>query len=111
MTNKQLIEICKEHRISRWSGKRKKDLIALIKQHFVDNANLLEVIKEEPVPESTLAPAPTPAPEPVESALPTRPHTPEPYEMLDETLMYHANLARAFLPKSPVNEDAEFHSI
>jgi len=107
MTNKQLIEICKTHRISRWSGKRKKDLIALIKQHFVDNANLLEVIKEEP--ESTPAPAPTPAP--VESPLPSRPHSPEPYEMLDETLMYHANLARAFLPKSPVNTDAEFHSI
>jgi len=115
MTNKQLIEICKEHRISRWSGKRKKDLIALIKQHNTDN--LLAVIKPEPEPEPDpepepeAIPAPAPTPVSAQSALPTRPHTPEPYELLDETLMYHANLARAFLPKSPVNEDAEFHSI
>ena len=89
MTNKQLIDICKEHRISRWSGKRKKDLIAMIKQHIV-----------MPAPPPTVDPTP----------LPTRPPSPlerEPYEFLDETLMEHANRARAFLPKSPTNEDEE----
>jgi hypothetical protein len=93
MTNKQLIDICKMHRIQRWSGKRKKDLIALIKQHIV---------------ESTSPPAPPPTVEP--TPLPTRPPSPmerEPYEFLDETLMEHANRARAFLPKSPTNEGAE----
>jgi len=84
MTNKQLIDICKEHRISRWSGKRKKDLIAMIKQHIA-----------MPAPPPTLEPTP----------LPTRPPSPEPYEFLDETLMEHANRARAYLPKSPTNED------
>jgi len=74
MTNKQLIDICKEHRISRWSGKRKKDLIAMIKQHIA-----------MPAPPPTLEPTP----------LPTRPPSPEPYEFLDETLMEHANRARA----------------
>ena len=89
MTNKQLIDICKEHRISRWSGKRKKDLIAMIKQHIV-----------MPAPPPTVEPTP----------LPSRPPSPlerEPYEFLDETLMEHANRARAFLPKSPTNEDEE----
>jgi hypothetical protein len=93
MTNKQLIDICKEHRISRWSGKRKKDLIAMIKQYIVD---------------TTSPPAPPPTVEP--TPLPSRPPSPlerEPYEFLDETLMEHANRARAFLPKSPTNEDEE----
>ena len=31
LTNKELIAICKKLSISRWSGKRKKDLIAMIK--------------------------------------------------------------------------------
>jgi len=91
MTNKQLIDICKMHRISRWSGKRKKDLIAMIKQHILDTTS-------PPAPPPTLEPTP----------LPTRPPSPmehEPYEFLDETLMEHANRARAFLPKSPTNED------
>ena len=95
MTNKQLIDICKEHRISRWSGKRKKDLIAMIKQHIVES-----------LPTPPPAPPPTVDPTP----LPTRPPSPlerEPYEFLDETLMEHANRARAFLPKSPTNEDWE----
>ena len=92
MTNKQLIDICKEHRIHRWSGKRKKDLIAMIRQHIVETV---------PAP-----PPPTADPTP----LPTRPPSPmaqEPYELLDETLLEHANRARAFLPKSPTNEDEE----
>lgn len=89
MTNKELVVICKMHRIQRWSGKRKKDLIALIKQHIAD----------------TTPPAPPPIAEP--TPLPTRPPSPEPYEFLDETLMEHANRARAFLPKSPTNEDEE----
>jgi len=92
MTNKQLIDICKMHRIQRWSGKRKKDLIALIKQHIAETV---------PVP----PPAPPPTVEP--TPLPTRPPSPEPYEFLDETLIEHANRARAFLPKSPTNEGAE----
>jgi hypothetical protein len=95
MTNKQLVAICKELSIHRWSGKRKKDLIAMIKQHIV-----------ETVPVPPPAPAPTVEPTP----LPSRPATPlekEPYEFLDETLMEHANRARAFLPKSPTNEEEE----
>ena len=53
-------------------------------------------------------PAPPPTVDP--TPLPTRPPSPlerEPYEFLDETLMEHANRARAFLPKSPTNEDEE----
>ena len=96
MTNKQLIDICKEHRISRWSGKRKKDLIAMIKQHIAEPV---------PAPSPVLAPPPAPTVEP--TPLPTRPPSPEPYEFLDETLLEHANRARAFLPKSPNNEDEE----
>jgi hypothetical protein len=93
MTNKELVVICKKFSIPKWSGKRKKDLIALIKQHIV---------------ESTSPPAPPPTVEP--TPLPTRPPSPmerEPYEFLDETLIEHANRARAFLPKSPNNEDEE----
>lgn len=95
MTNKELVVICKQHGIQKWSGKRKKDLIAMIKQHIT-----------EPVPSPS--PAPSPAAEP--TPLPTRPPSPlaqEPYEFLDETLLEHANRARAFLPKSPINEDEE----
>ena len=58
--------------------------------------------------ESTSPPAPPPTVEP--TPLPTRPPSPmerEPYEFLDETLIEHANRARAFLPKSPNNEDEE----
>ena len=93
MTNKELVVICKKFSIPKWSGKRKKDLIALIKQHIA---------------ESTSPPAPPPTVEP--TPLPTRPPSPmerEPYEFLDETLIEHANRARAFLPKSPNNEDEE----
>jgi len=89
MTNKELVVICKKFSIPKWSGKRKKDLIAMIKQHIAD----------------TTPPAPPPAVEP--TPLPSRPPSPEPYEFLDETLMEHANRARAFLPKSPTNEDEE----
>ena len=92
MTNKELVAICKELSIHRWSGKRKKDLIAMIKQHIM-----------ETVPVPPPAPAPTVEPTP----LPTRPPSPEPYEFLDETLLEHANRARAFLPKSPTNEEEE----
>ena len=91
MTNKELVVICKQFSIPKWSGKRKKDLIAMIKQHIVDTTS-------PPAPPPTLEPTP----------LPTRPPSPmehEPYEFLDETLMEHANRARAFLPKSPTNED------
>jgi hypothetical protein len=45
-SNKELIEICKEHRIVGWSGKRKKDLVAMILKH-VANAN-----KVQPAPQS-----------------------------------------------------------
>lgn len=92
MTNKELVVICKQFSIPKWSGKRKKDLIAMIKQHITETS---------PVPPS--APPPTVEPTP----LPTRPPSPEPYEFLDETLLEHANRARAFLPKSPTNEDEE----
>jgi Rho termination factor, N-terminal domain len=93
MTNKELVVICKQLGIQRWSGKRKKDLIALIKLHSVESL-----------------PAPPPAPPPTlePTPLPTRPPSPlerEPYEFLDETLMEHANRARAYLPKSPTNLD------
>jgi len=87
MTNKELVVICKKFSIPKWSGKRKKDLIAMIKQHVADTT------------------PPPPAVEP--TPLPSRPPSPEPYEFLDETLMEHANRARAFLPKSPTNEDEE----
>jgi len=92
MTNKQLIDICKTHRISRWSGKRKKDLIAMIKQHIAETVSV-----PPPAPPPTLEPTP----------LPSRPPSPEPYEFLDETLIEHANRARAYLPKSPTNMDTE----
>ena len=92
MTNKELVVICKQFSIPKWSGKRKKDLIAMIKQHITETS---------PVP----PPAPPPTVEP--TPLPTRPPSPEPYEFLDETLLEHANRARAFLPKSPNNEDEE----
>jgi len=95
MTNKELIIMCKKFSIHRWSGKRKKDLIAMIKAAIPPPSSLAP-IQEEPHPH-----APTPVPTP----LPTRPHSPEPYEFLDETLLEHANRARAFLPKSPTNED------
>ena len=90
MTNKELVVICKQLSIPKWSGKRKKDLIAMIKQHIAE-------IAQPPAPPPTLEPTP----------LPTRPPSPEPYEFLDETLLEHANRARAFLPKSPTNEDEE----
>ena len=93
MTNKELVVICKQLSIPKWSGKRKKDLIAMIKQHIVDTTS-------PPAPPLTVEPTP----------LPTRPPSPlaqEPYEFLDETLLEHANRARAFLPKSPTNEDWE----
>ena len=90
MTNKELVVICKQLSIPKWSGKRKKDLIAMIKQHIAETA-------QPPAPPPTVDPTP----------LPTRPPSPEPYEFLDETLLEHANRARAFLPKSPTNEDEE----
>ena len=62
----------------------------MIKQHIVES-----------LPTPPPAPPPTVDPTP----LPTRPPSPEPYEFLDETLLEHANRARAFLPKSPSNED------
>ena len=92
MTNKELVVICKQFSIPKWSGKRKKDLIAMIKQHIVESS---------PVPPPVSPPTVEPTP------LPTRPPSPEPYEFLDETLLEHANRARAFLPKSPTNEDEE----
>ena len=98
MTNKELVVICKQLSIPKWSGKRKKDLIAMIRQHIVES---LQTKESTPVP----SPAPPPTVEP--TPLPTRPPSPEPYEFLDETLMEHANRARAFLPKSPTNEAAE----
>lgn len=97
MTNKELITICKEHRISRWSGKRKKDLIAMIR-----------AATAPPYVES--APPPTVVPTAVPTPVPTRPPSPlaqEPYESLDAILMEHANRALAFLPKSPIDEEAE----
>ena len=93
MTNKELVVICKKFSIPKWSGKRKKDLIAMIKQHIAD----------------TTPPAPPPAVEP--TPLPSRPPSPEPYEFLDETLMEHANRARAFLPKSPTNLDENMEPV
>ena len=95
MTNKELIIICKNLSIQRWSGKRKKDLVALIRAKIGES---LEVLPEVPTPTPT----------------PTRPQSPpvldtekekEPYEFLDETLLEHANRARAFLPKSPTPEE------
>ena len=62
----------------------------MIKQHIAESS-------QPPVPPPTVEPTP----------LPTRPPSPEPYEFLDETLLEHANRARAFLPKSPTNEDEE----
>ena len=64
----------------------------MIKQHIVESSPV-----PPPVPPPTVEPTP----------LPTRPPSPEPYEFLDETLLEHANRARAFLPKSPNNEDEE----
>ena len=94
MTNKELIEICKKHSISRWSGKRKKDLIAMIKQHITD----------------TLAPASPPLPPlpPIPPFQPVKEKDPEPYEMLDALLLEHANRTLASLPKSPINEFVDF---
>jgi hypothetical protein len=95
MTNKELVTICKEHRIHRWSGKRKKDLIAMIRAATAT----VPVLN---------APPPTPVPTPLPTPLPTRPASPlsqEPYEFLDELLVEHANRARAFLPKSPTDEE------
>ena len=90
MTNKELIVICKQLNIPKWSGKRKKDLIAMIKATF-------------PAPEPNPQPEPQPNPQPV-SPLPPRPSSPEPYEMLDALLMEHAMRVLASLPKSPVSE-------
>jgi hypothetical protein len=92
MTNKELVEICKKHSISRWSGKRKKDLIEMIKQHIADTA-----------PPSQQAP-PFPPFQPIKD----KDKDPEPYEMLDALLLEHANRALASLPKSPINEFIDF---
>jgi len=46
LTNKELIAICKKLSISRWSGKRKKDLIAMIKAAEVKEP----VLPPEPEP-------------------------------------------------------------
>ena len=78
MTNKELITICKKLSIQRWSGKRKKDLIAMIR------AKELEAVPEEEPP---------------------RPASPEPYEFLDALLLEHANRVLASLPKSPITDD------
>ena len=102
MTNKQLITICKELSIQRWSGKRKKDLIAMIKATILASPVGLEQMYEE-----TPAPHTTPVPTTPNPPQPLPPPSPEPYELLDETLMEHANRALAFLPKSPTNEDEE----
>ena len=69
-TNKELIEICKEHRISGWSGKRKKDLVAKILQHLEDANN-------------------------VQPPLSPSPKDPEAVDTLDESLRKGAN--KAFL--------------
>lgn len=97
MTNKQLITICKEHRISRWSGKRKKDLIAMIRV-----ATASPYVESAPPPTAVSTAVPTPVP-----TRPASPVDPEPYESLDTILIEHANRARAFLPKSPTDEEAE----
>jgi hypothetical protein len=93
MTNKELVEICKKHSISRWSGKRKKDLVAMIKQHIADKA-----------PQSSPLPPFPPSP----PFQPIKDKDPEPYEMLDALLLEHANRALASLPKSPINEFVDF---
>ena len=59
------------------------------------------------IAESTPAPPPAPLPIVEPTPLPSRPPSPEPYEFLDEMLLEHANRARAFLPKSPTNDDEE----
>ena len=97
MTNKQLVIICKQLSIPRWSGKRKKDLIAMIKA----------AIPPPPEPQELRAPHTTPVSITPNPPQPLPPPSPEPYEFLDETLLEHANRARAFLPKSPTNEDEE----
>ena len=97
MTNKQLVIICKQLSIPRWSGKRKKDLIAMIKA----------AIPPLPEPQELHAPHTTPVSTTPNPPQPLPPPSPEPYEFLDETLLEHANRARAFLPKSPTNEDEE----
>jgi len=68
-TNKELIEICKEHRIAGWSGKRKKDLVAMILRHLED-AN-----KVQPAPPAA------------------QPKDPEAMEELDELLKKGAEKA------------------
>ena len=104
MTNKELIHICKQLSIPKWSGKRKKDLIAMIRQYIAESSRTKESLRTK---ESTPVPPPAPLPTVESTPLPTRPPSPEPYEFLDETLMEHANRARAFLPKSPINEEDE----
>lgn len=110
MTNKELVIICKQLGIHRWSGKRKKDLIAMIKA-TLPPSELLEPIHEEPQepqePQELRAPHTTPVSTTPNPPQPLPPPSPEPYEFLDETLLEHANRARAFLPKSPTNEYEE----
>ena len=102
MTNKELVVICKQLGIQRWSGKRKKDLIAMIKIHIVESLRITMV--PPPAPPPTLEPTPLPT-------RPPSPLSPEPYEFLDETLLEHANRARAFLPKSPTNLDENMEPV
>ena len=104
MTNKELIHICKTLNITRWSGKRKKDLIAMIKAAttppVVEEQNTITAVNPDFCAKCNMM-----------CGLPSLPQEPEPepepYEMLDVLLLEHANLVSASLPKSPINEEDE----